>query len=94
MFWNVPEHWLKRISLIEDTILSNPRQKQVFALAWARLINQLGNTVYTLYNVQYTHCTNELKETSSAVLYTHSTAKLLSQTENRSNFSFQVFRDF
>ena len=31
MFWNVPEHCLKRISLIqdEDEILSNPRQIQV-----------------------------------------------------------------
>ena len=34
-----------------------------------------------LYNVQCTHCTNQLLETSSAVLCTHSTAKLLSHVE-------------
>ena len=34
MFWNVPEHCLKRISLIEDEddILSNPRQIHVYIL--------------------------------------------------------------
>ena len=53
----------------------------VYALDWAKLINQLGYTVYTLYNVQCTHCTNQLLETSSAVLCTHSTAKLLSHVE-------------
>ena len=84
MFWNDPEHCLKRISLIEDEddILSNPRQIQVYLpWLWAKLINQLGYTVYTLYNVQCTHCTNQLLETSSAVLCTHSTAKLLSHVE-------------
>jgi hypothetical protein len=43
--------------------------------------NQLGYTVYTLYNVQCTHFTNQRMETSSAVLCTNSTAKLLSQVE-------------
>ena len=45
-----PDHCLKRIRLIEDDILYNPRQIQVY-LPWleAKLINQLGSTVYTLY---------------------------------------------
>ena len=53
----------------------------VYALALAKLINQLVYTVYTLYNVQCTHCTNQLLETSSALLCTHSTAKLFSHME-------------
>ena len=33
MFWNVPDNRLKRRRLIEDYILSNPRQMQVY-LSW------------------------------------------------------------
>jgi hypothetical protein len=52
-----------------------------FCLIQAKKKTQLGYTVYTLYNVQCTHCTNQLMETSSAVLCTHSIAKLLSHVE-------------
>ena len=38
-------------------------------------------TVHIVHTVQCTHCTNQLMETSSAVLCTHSTAKLLSHVE-------------
>ena len=68
-FWKVDPS-LKRISLIEDDILSNPRQIQ------AKVINQLGYTVYTLYY--------KLLETSSDVLCTHSTANLLPLGETAS----------
>jgi hypothetical protein len=37
--------------------------------------------VYSVYSVQCAHCTNQLLETSSAVLCTHSTAKLQSHLE-------------
>ena len=38
-------------------------------------------SVHTVQCTQCTHCTNQLLETSSAVLCTHSTAKLLSHVE-------------
>jgi hypothetical protein len=89
MFWNDPEHCLESIILIkdEDNILSIPRQIQVFCicLGLSQANTPVSYTVYTLYNVQCTHCTNQLLETNSAVLCTHSTAKLFSHVETISS---------
>ena len=84
MFWNDPEHCLESIILIkdEDDILSIPRQIQVYCicLGWSQ-----ANKPVRLYSVHTVQCTMytlyKLLETSSAVLCTHSTDKLLSHVE-------------
>ena len=88
MFWNDPEHYLERIILIEDEddILSIPRQIQVYCICLGLSQANKPVSLYSVHTVQCKHCTmytmyNQQLETSSAILCTHSTAKLLSHVE-------------
>ena len=83
MFWNDLEQCLESIILIEDEddILSIPRQIQVYCICLGLSQANKPVSLYSVHTVQCTHCTNQLLETSSALLCTHSTAKLLSHVE-------------
>ena len=67
MIWNVPDHCLKR-RLIEDDILSNPRQMQMY-LPWLDPSYKKNWFGHTVHNTVQTN--KKLLRTSSAVMCTH-----------------------